>query len=124
MAGNEARLIEPPNERVTANLRRASRHFDSAAHVHFLCDGVEVGWLRKSHARQLMDWPDVFKRDARGVRIAESLDDPAARTAAIGEVIGALHRDGVIGGWRNERYAVVSAFDARPLFHIERAAAR
>jgi 8-oxo-dGTP pyrophosphatase MutT (NUDIX family) len=124
MAGDEGRQIEPLNERVTGDLRRASRHFDSAAHVRFLCDGVEVGWLRKSHARQLRDWPDVFKRDARGVRIAESLDKPAARTAAIGEVINALHRDGAIGGWRNERYAVVSAFDAPPLFHIERAAAR
>jgi 8-oxo-dGTP pyrophosphatase MutT (NUDIX family) len=128
MKGNDGRLIdstiEPPSGQLTADLRRASRRFDAAAHVRLLCNGVEIGWLRKSHARRLMDWPHVFKRDARGVRIAESLDQPAARTAAIDEVVDALHRDGAIAGWRNERYAVVSAFDAAPLFHIERAAAR
>jgi 8-oxo-dGTP pyrophosphatase MutT (NUDIX family) len=124
MNGDERAGIGPLNERVILDLQRASRHLDPAAHVRLLCDGLEVGWLRKSHAQKLMDWPDVFKRDARGVRIAESLDDPTARTAAVGEVIDALHRDGLIGGWRNERYAVVSAFDAPPLFHIERAAAR
>ena len=71
-----------------------------------------------------MAWPEIFKRDATGVRIAESLASAEARTDAIGRVIQTLHGEGVITGWRNERYAVVTAFDAPPLFHIERAAAR
>jgi 8-oxo-dGTP pyrophosphatase MutT (NUDIX family) len=107
-----------------ADLKRAAHRFDPAAHVPFLCDGARVGWLRKSHAQRLADWPDVFKRDARGVRIAESLGDAAARSAAVEIVVNALHAEGTITGWRNERYAVVTSFDAPPLLHIERAAAR
>jgi 8-oxo-dGTP pyrophosphatase MutT (NUDIX family) len=105
-------------------LLRAAHRFDPAAHVPFLCAGARVGWLRKAHAQRLTSWPDVFKRDARGVRVAESLDSPAARSRAVGDVIDALHEEGAITGWRNERYAVVTAFDAPPLLHIERAAAR
>ena len=89
-----------------------------------MCAGTRVGWLRKSHAQRLMAWPDIFRRDAQGVRIDGTLDTPAARSAAVGEVIDALHREGSITGWRDERYAVVTSFDALPLFHIERAAAR
>ena len=107
------------------NLRlRAARRFDPAAHVPLRCDGKRIGWLLKSAAQRLMTWPGIFKRDAAGVRVAESLTGAEARTAAIAEVIETLHREGAITGWRNERYAVVTDFDAPPLFHIERAAAR
>lgn len=112
------------SDRVIRDLLRAAHRFDPAAHVPFLCDGARVGWLRKAHAQRLANWPEVFKRDARGVRIAESLGDAAARTAAVEVVVNALHAEGAIAGWRNERYAVVTAFDAPPLLHIERAAAR
>ena len=112
------------SDRVISELLRAAHQFDSAAHVPFLCSHARVGWLRKAHAQRLLEWPDVFKRDARGVRIAEQLTDPATRTAEIGCVISRLHKEGTIAGWRNELYAVTTAFDASPLFHIERAAAR
>jgi 8-oxo-dGTP pyrophosphatase MutT (NUDIX family) len=85
---------------------------------------MRVGWLRKTHAQRLMAWPEIFKRDAGGVRIAEALDGAESRTNAVGDVIRVLHKEGAITGWRDERYAVVTAFDAPPLFHIERAAAR
>jgi 8-oxo-dGTP pyrophosphatase MutT (NUDIX family) len=111
------------NQKIQERLR-AARRFDPAAHVPLLCDGKHIGWLRKSAAQRLMAWPGIFKRDAAGVRIAESLTGAEARTAAIAAVIETLHREGAITGWRNERYAVVTAFDASPLFHIERAAAR
>jgi 8-oxo-dGTP pyrophosphatase MutT (NUDIX family) len=112
------------SDRRTCDALRAVASFDAAAHVALLCDGMRVGWLRKSHAQRLLAWPDIFKRDANGVRIAESLASTEARTEAIGGVIKALHEEGAITGWRNERYAVVTAFDAPPLLHIERAAAR
>ena len=105
-------------------LIRAAQRFDPAAHVPLICDGARVGWLRKAHAQRLMAWPEIFKRDANGVRIAESLAGAQARTAAVDDVVHALHEKGEITGWRNERYAVVTAFDAPPLFDIERAAAR
>jgi 8-oxo-dGTP pyrophosphatase MutT (NUDIX family) len=103
---------------------RAARRFDPAAHVPLLCEGKHIGWLRKSAAQRLKAWPEIFKHDAAGVRVAESLASVEARTAVIAAVIEKLHREGAITGWRNERYAVVTAFDAPPLFYIERAAAR
>ena len=106
------------------DLLGATRRFDPASHVPLLCEGAHVGWLRRAHAQRLMAWPEIFKRSAGGVRIAEGLASAAARTDAIGGVIHALHTEGAISGWRNERYAVVTAFEAPPLFHIERAAAR
>ncbi len=113
--------------RTLAELKRAARRFNPATLMcaFSLCDKrARVGATRKAHAQRLAAWPDIFKRDAHGVRIAESLADAAARSDAVGRVIKALYEEGAIIGWRNERYAVVTAFDAPPLFHIERAAAR
>ena len=112
------------DERVIRDLLRAARRFDAGAHVPLLCEGTRVGWLRKAHAQRLTAWPEIFRRDAGGVRIAEALASAGARSAAVDGVIRALHEEGAITGWRDERYAVVTAFDAPPLFHIERAAAR
>ncbi len=112
------------DDRGIADLRRAACRFDEAAHVPLLCEGARIGWLRKAHAQRLMAWPEIFRRDARGVRITETLPSAAARTDALDGVVHVLHAEGAITGWRDERYAVVTAFDAPPLFHIERAAAR
>ncbi len=103
---------------------RAARRFDSAAHVPLWCAGERIGWLRPAAAQRLDAWPMVFERDTNGVRVANSLGSPGARTAAIGLVIEALRKDGIIKGWRDERYAVAGGFDQPPLFDIERAAAR
>lgn len=111
-------------ERAINSRLRAARRFNPTAHVPFLCDGARVGWLRKAHAQRLMAWPDIFRRDAAGVRIAGALDSAESRTRAVGDVIRLLHKEGAITGWRDERYAVVTAFEAPPLLHIERAAAR
>lgn len=112
------------DESTRSTLAAAARRFDPAAHVALLCEGHRVGWLRKAYAQRLAGWPEVFASDARGVHVAAALADPAARTAAINRVVARLHEEGVIRGWRNELYAVATAFDAPPLFHIERAAAR
>ncbi|MDB5811924.1 MAG: hydrolase [Betaproteobacteria bacterium] len=105
-------------------LVRAARKFNEAAHVPLVCADARVGWLRRAHAQKLLRWPYIFKRGAQGVTIAESLKTAAGRTAAINDVVHALHAEGAISGWRDERYVVSTAFDAPPLFDIERAAAR
>jgi 8-oxo-dGTP pyrophosphatase MutT (NUDIX family) len=107
-----------------SDLLNAARRFERNRHVALYCEGRQVGWLRLHAAQKLPEWPDVFTCDAAGVRVADALTTAAARTAAIDPVIEALRAQGVITGWRNERYAVAAAFDAPPLFHIERAAAR
>jgi 8-oxo-dGTP pyrophosphatase MutT (NUDIX family) len=108
---------------ITARLR-AARQFDPAAHLPLWCAGQRIGWLRRAAAHRLGAWPRVFERDAKGVRVADALKTPDARTAAIGLVVETLHKEGSIQGWRHERYAVAGGFDQPPLFHIERAAAR
>jgi len=105
-------------------LLSAARRFRPERHVAFLCAGRQIGWLRPDAAQRLLAWPDVFRRGTAGVHVADSLTGAAARTAAINRVVEALHAQRAVTGWRNERYAVAAAFDAPPLFHIERAAAR
>lgn len=106
------------------DLLRAARKFSPGKHVPLICQGSRVGWLRKTSAQLLLAWPDVFDRNAAGVHIADTLGTALARTAAIENVIHILRDNGIITGWRNERYAVVTEFNSAPLFHIERAAAR
>ena len=60
--------------------------------------------------------------DAAAVVIPE-LRTPEQRTAAVGEVLAALRDEGVVTGWRDELYPVVSSFSAEPSFLVERAAA-
>jgi 8-oxo-dGTP pyrophosphatase MutT (NUDIX family) len=103
---------------------RASQRFDASSHIPFCIAGHHIGWLRKAHAQRLMAWPDVFRRDNDGVHIKETLQTVDVRSGAVDAVIHALYAKGEISGWRNERYAVVTAFDAEPLMTVERAAAR
>lgn len=111
-------------DRRVRDLLRAARKFSAGKHVPLVCEGSRVGRLRKQSAQRLLAWPDVFRRDQAGIHIVDSLDSAAARTMAIDRVVHVLQLEGLITGWRDERYAVVSDFAAPPLFHIERAAAR
>jgi 8-oxo-dGTP pyrophosphatase MutT (NUDIX family) len=106
------------------DLLDAGHRFNANRHVRFFCEGAQIGWLRPGDAQRLLRWQNVFVRDAEAVHIASSLRAPAARSAAIDRVVKTLYGEGVIRGWRDERYAVSTAFDEPALFHIERAAAR
>jgi isopentenyldiphosphate isomerase len=102
----------------------AARRFDAAAHAPFLIGYERVGWIRRADVDALRRWPDVFDITDASVRLHPALADVNSRTAALGIVIGALHADGKIPGWRNETYAIRNDFDAPPLAFIERAASR
>jgi 8-oxo-dGTP pyrophosphatase MutT (NUDIX family) len=102
----------------------AARRFDAAAHAPFFIGDERVGWIRRTDVDALRRWPDVFDIDRETVRLSPSFADLNARSAALGAVIGALHADGRIPGWRNETYAIRNDFDAPPLAFIERAASR
>jgi hypothetical protein len=92
------------DSRKTRDRLLAARRFDPAAHVPLLCADKPVGWLRHAAARRLLACTEVFERDGTGVRVAQSLDTPAARTAGVGGVIDELYREGAVTGWRDERY--------------------
>lgn len=90
----------------------------------FTVDGVLAGWVKRSFAERLSDWPEYFTVRPRGVGMLGHFETPEHRSAAIAEVVESLATEGVIAGWRSELVTVTESFHAPPLFHIERAAAR
>ncbi|CAH2798496.1 MAG: NUDIX hydrolase, associated with Thiamin pyrophosphokinase [uncultured Paraburkholderia sp.] len=99
-----------------------ARRFDVHAHLPFLIDAEQVGWIRSTDMPLLARWPDVFDIDGKRVSLSATFDTVDLLSAALGSVIGALAAEGRIPGWRNETYAIRNAFDAPPLAYIERAA--
>jgi 8-oxo-dGTP pyrophosphatase MutT (NUDIX family) len=83
-----------------------------------------VGWIIPERAERLAAWPDVFRRNAHGVELRETLDTDSTRTAALAQVARTLAAEGALTAWRNERYAVAPYVGGAPLLELERAAAR
>lgn len=96
--------------------------------VPFRIGAAVVGALRPAFAGQLREWPAVFAHDTAtgGVAIRDELSNEPQRSAAVAPVVRELARRAIIGGWRDELYAVHADGDlAQPLLlHLERAAAR
>jgi 8-oxo-dGTP pyrophosphatase MutT (NUDIX family) len=105
-------------------LAQAARTFDAAAHASFSIGTDSVGWIRRRDVPALKRWPGVFLLTWNGVAMHPDLDSAESRSRAFAEVARELARDGLVTGWRDELYAVVTAFDAPPLARMERAAAR
>ena len=106
-------------------IREANRH-DLGGFMPLRVAGHPVGHVRPAFAQRLAAWPEVFDvRDAE-VRLAPALDavhaPPARRSEAVAEVCRALHAEGVIRGWRDERYPVARGLRAPALMVLERAA--
>lgn len=102
---------------------RAARDFDQQGFLPFRVAGSHCGWIRPAFARQLARWPAIFSVTADSVALADVLDSPAERSAALGPVLQALRDEGLVSGWRDESYPVAADFGAPPLLTIERAAA-
>ncbi len=90
----------------------------------FTVDGILAGWVKRSFAERLEEWPEYFTVRARGVGMLGHFETPEHRSAAIAEVVESLAAETVIGGWRGELVTVAETFYSPPLFHIERAATR
>lgn len=84
----------------------------------------DAGWLDEARAARLAGFGDVFEVDVDATRLRPGLEGPAAATTALEGVTHTLAAEGQLTAWRDERYAVVPAFGAPPLFLLERAAAR
>jgi 8-oxo-dGTP pyrophosphatase MutT (NUDIX family) len=96
----------------------------AAAYEPFVVEDQIVGWVTPERAQRLARWPELFERSESGVECAPRLRTPQARTTALADVALALAAEGALTAWRDERYAVATAFGAPPLFELERAAAR
>jgi len=94
------------------------------AYVPWIVEGHTVGWIIPERAERLAEWRDVFRRSARGVELAPTLDDALSRSAALDGVARTLSSEGALTTWRAERYAVAPHEGGLPLLELERAAAR
>ena len=90
----------------------------------FMVDSVLAGWMKRSFAERLEQWPEYFAVRPRGVGMLGHFETPEHRSAAIAEVVESLAAETVITGWRGELVTACETFYSRPLFHIERAATR
>lgn len=103
---------------------RQAWSFDPARFLRFRVTGAAVGWLRRDLAEHLRAWPGLFRFESSAVILSPLPGSESERTAALTPVIERLAAEGVITGWRDERYAIVESFGTPPLAYIERAAAR
>ena len=101
---------------------RACNNADLSRFAPFIVADQKVGWLRPEFAARLADWPDVFEIEDTRVAIASTFDDFASRSAAVEGPLRALATTGVIDGWREEPYPVMSVWGDPPLLQMERAA--
>lgn len=90
----------------------------------FMVEGVLAGWVKRSFAERLRDWPEIFSVRSRGVGMLGEFESAEHRSAAITEVVESLATETVISGWRDELVTVAETFYSVPLFYIERAASR
>jgi hypothetical protein len=94
---------------------------DLATYRRFVIDGRSVGFVRDDLARRLRDHGEVFVVEDRRIGLSPSLRGYDERTAAVGEVLGALRPEGWFPAWRDEPYPVGPAFGSW-LLEMERAA--
>ena len=108
-AGGEltAGLLARISEANYRNLKRF-RRFEVA--------GQAVGWVRQDQAERLGRFADVFDVHADRVVLADRLDTPVRRTTAVDRVVRELAAEGVVTGWRAERYPVQTDFGV-PALH-------
>lgn len=98
--------------------------FDRSRFVRFFVAGEPVGWLRPALGARLARWPDLFESSASAVHLARRLSTSEARSEALARVVRELADEELVGGWRNENYAISTAPAGSTLFCIERAAVR
>lgn len=101
---------------------RACNNADLSRFVPFSIGGIRVGYLYPDFAGRLADFPGVFAVTGQGVALADALDTPERRTAAVGGVLRDLAAAGVFKGWRGENYPVQPIDGGATLMAMERAA--
>ncbi len=92
----------------------------------FRIQGETVGYVARTFASEhLGKFPDVFSCDGGEVRLAEYLEEDMnlkERSDVVQKALMQLRDEGVIAGWRDELYPVLTSFEAAPVLLMERAA--
>jgi len=91
----------------------------------FVIHGATVGYVDGTFVRQHLEpFSNVFRLVDGKLLLDESVESLGLeeRSFAVEKVLRQLHQQGVITGWRDEVYPVLTSFDADPVLLMERAA--
>lgn len=92
----------------------------------FKVQGATVGYVDRTFASDhLGKFPDIFDYSGGEVRLQNHLDDMCdlqKKSDAVQQALLRLRDEGVITGWRDELYPVLTSFEAPPVLLMERAA--
>ncbi len=101
---------------------RRCNQWQTAQFMPFDVAGRHVGWFRRDWLDHITGFTEILSVSADRLRLSDRLDGPAARTAAMRQVVRALTDRGLTLPWRDEPYPVGTRFGEN-LFEIERAGA-
>eukprot|EP00240_Pyramimonas_obovata_P015393 CAMPEP_0118927806 /NCGR_PEP_ID=MMETSP1169-20130426/5205_1 /TAXON_ID=36882 /ORGANISM="Pyramimonas obovata, Strain CCMP722" /LENGTH=301 /DNA_ID=CAMNT_0006869653 /DNA_START=192 /DNA_END=1097 /DNA_ORIENTATION=- len=100
---------------------------EGGTYIPFHIEGQAVGYILPSFAERLCQFPEVFCRGTHEgeevVLTSQELRTTEARTTAVGKVLQRMREEGIIQGWRDELYPVMTSFGDEPALLVERAAA-
>jgi isopentenyldiphosphate isomerase len=103
---------------------RGCNNYDASQFVPLEVDGLAVGRVRPSFARQLMVYPEVFTGEPdSGIALNDQLSGFDERTAAVARVVDALSGRGVVQVPYGEPYPVTAGERDAALFVVDRGVA-
>ncbi len=102
-------------------IAECNRH-DLSGFLPFEVEDKRIGWVRRSLAGRLAEWPGVFAPEAEAVGFAPGLDTPEGCSGALAGVVGAWHESGLLKRLSGELLAVGAGMGRPPLFLIDRSA--
>lgn len=102
---------------------RACHRCDWSHFRPFRIGNERVGWIKHAFAERLRGFPEVFVVEEDAVHLAPDLDGFWERSRAVEAALRQLQeKDGMFPAWSGEEYPVSTAFHAKPLMRMERAA--
>jgi 8-oxo-dGTP pyrophosphatase MutT (NUDIX family) len=102
---------------------QACNNLDRSHFIPFYIDGMVVGLVRPVFAKQLQQWPDVFRVDDGAVELVTAERDMQGRSRVVAEVLSELVEQGVITHLHGEQYVATPDDREDGLLLIDRTAA-
>ncbi len=93
-----------------------------ADYIGFYVDGVRIGLIPPEFAKSLTPHNDVFQIEEGRISLSPALKGNRERTDALESVLLKLRDEGLIPGWRDEKYAIGTDVQGQSLFDMERSA--
>ena len=101
---------------------RACQNDDGGSYLPFCATGLEIGRIDSEFVQYIAKYSDVFEIDDSSVALMANLQNYEERTQAMAHVLNELRMEALVPGWRDEPSPAGPAFNAPPLFEMERAA--